>query len=75
MAAYKFKHAVNTLKKLKKDSKDPFMRLQGKITNPLSKLYDSLVDNLRIPKFICPGKALAKSSTQKDLIGDQLELL
>ena len=37
------------------------LRLQGKLTKTLTKLYDGLVDNLRTTlKLVCPGKALAK---------------
>ena len=41
------------------------------LLKPLTKLNDGLVDNLRaILKLICPGKAFAKSSTQKPSTGD-----
>ena len=48
-----------------------FLRLQGKLTKTLTKLYDGLVDNLRtLLQLICPGKALAKTPLRKHSMVD-----
>ena len=48
-----------------------FLRLQGKLTKTLTKLYDGLVHNLRtILQLICPEKALAKTLLSKPSMVD-----